>query len=373
MKLRKKRSEDISEQEKLMKKEARMKQRFWVRASARWKANAQSSARRRKNRRKISAAHSMSTSLHDNAISRPQSRAPSRSSSLRPSPLPSARSSLSSHNRPNVSGHATQGPSIFPSDVPLPPAYPHSDSPPFDPLKHSHTYSRTDHDPSDPFSHDSHDTDEEHPEYTARIEDDPIPYDDSCHAAHVATDDKTILARMATMASAPPPTPDEGGSSALQTSAPVWDDERLEDITDVDYIGTAPPRISSPPPSLASTSRSPFPAPPPISKMAAPDFYDYPYSFEEDVSSLEPGAGPSAPPFEEHLPSAPPLEDTEERPSAPPLMEEFLPSAPDWHWQDGEGGQDHDREGSLHQHSFQASSSTSIPATNNGVLPSYHA
>jgi hypothetical protein len=61
--------------------------------------------------------------------------------------------------------------------------------------------------------------------------------------------------------------------------------------------------------------------------MAAPDFYDYPYSFEEDVGSLQPEAEPSAPPFEEH---SPPLKDDQMVPSAPPLPDELLPSVPEW-------------------------------------------
>jgi hypothetical protein len=378
MKLRRRRGQDLSEQETLMKKEARLKQKFWARASARWKANAQSSARRRKNRRLLAAVQSMSACDH----SRPEllRRAPSRSSSTSPTPTP--RSSLSSDNRStHVDGHATLGPSISTPNTgtvaPSPPAYIQTDSPPPTRSKHNHadeTYLHTDHEPPDPFSPIPHHTNdhEGHPQFTPSTDDVLIPYDDSYHAGHVATDDKTLLAHMATMASAPPVEPDEGESSTLQTSAPVWDDEQLEDIIDgLDDTEIGPSHTSSPPPSLPSASHSLFPPPPSKGKMVAPDFYDYPYSFEEDVSTLEPEMGPSAPPFEEHTPSAPPCEELEMKPSAPPLMQEFLPSAPDW--EDGEGGQDHDREESPHQRSSRPPSPASISATSYSVLPSYHA
>jgi hypothetical protein len=378
MRLRRRRGQELSEQETLMKKEARLKQKFWARASARWKANTQSSARRRKNRRLLAAVHSMSACDH----SRPESsrRAPSRSSST--SPTPTSQTSLSSDRRStHVDDHTTLGPSISTPNThpvaPSPPAYIQRDSPPPTQSKRNHAdeiYLRTDHDPPDPFLLIPRDTNdhEGHPEYTPSTDDVPIPYDDSYHAGHVATDDKTLLARMATMASAPPVEFDEGGSSTLQTSAPVWDDEQFEDIIDgLDDTEIGPSRTSSPPPSLPSTSHSPFPPPPSKGKMAAPDFYDYPYSFEEDVSTLEPEMGPSAPPFEEHTPSAPPLEEPEMMPSAPPLMPEFLPSAPDW--EEGEGGQNHDREESPHHHSSRPPSPASISAISYSVLPSYHA
>jgi hypothetical protein len=376
MKLRRRRGLDISEQEALMKKEARLKQKVWARASARWKANVQSLARRRKNRRLFTAA---SASLHD--ISRPESvrRAPSRPPSTYSSPAPTLRSSLSpDHGTTHVDDHVTLGPSISTPSTdltpPSPPAYIQSDSPPLIQSKRNpvnETYLRTDHDPPpDPFSSIPHDID--HPQYTPSADEVPIPYDDSYHIGHVATDDKTLLARMATMASAPPVEPDEGGSSRLQTSAPIWDDEHLEDIIDgLDDAEIAPSsHTSSSLSSLPSASHSLFPAPPSKGKMAARDFYDYPYLFEEDVSSLEPEMGPSAPPFEEHTPSAPPLvNEPEMTPSAPPLMEEFLPSAPPA-WEDGEGGQDHDREESPQPHSSQPLSPVSISDI---VLPSYHA
>ena len=79
--------------------------------------------------------------------------------------------------------------------------------------------------------------------------------------------------------------------------------------------------ISSEPPAPSyshdpgSSSHYPFPLPPTKSRLAAPQFYEYPSSFEEDVIGMDPPSGPSAPPFEVAAatapPSAPPLEPDE--------------------------------------------------------------
>jgi len=144
------------------------------------------------------------------------------------------------------------------------------------------------------------------------------------------------------MVSAPPSAPDQGGSTELVISAPVWDDQ----VPEGDYPHGA---SRDPPPSPHV-----FPAPPSKGKMAAPDFYDYPYSFELDFE-----AEPSAPPFEEHGVSAP-------VPSAPPLLDEVSPSAPDWDGGDEGIGQGHDRD--IDPPHLQPSPSTS---PTDSVLPSY--
>ena len=137
------------------------------------------------------------------------------------------------------------------------------------------------------------------------------------HVAHVATDDKSLLAHLAELASSPPLSVDcvETSSSALVVSAPVWQDEEIEDFPC--DLGRS---------SSISMPMSPFPAPlfpPPPSKekMAAPAFYDYPYSFEDITLELE--AEPSAPPFEDP-PSAPPTNNTDLTPSAPLMDTDYL-------------------------------------------------
>jgi hypothetical protein len=161
---------------------------------------------------------------------------------------------------------------------------------------------------------------------------------DSFHVAHVATDDKTVLARLVDSASRPPEETSTDALSACDTliSAPAWHDE-LEEIP--------PDLITSndhPPTCLASSL---FPPPPSKEHMATGDLYDYSFSLE-GTAALEPE--PSAPPF--HLESAPPpLDDRQIVPFAPPLLDdiEFLvdahPSAPQLDvGEENPAGQDHD-------------------------------
>jgi hypothetical protein len=133
------------------------------------------------------------------------------------------------------------------------------------------------------------------------------------HAAHVATDDKSLLARLAEFASSPPPSEVSAEApSTLQVSAPVWRDEEFEDFP-CDPGGSSSIHIS-----MCPAPTPLFPPPPSKEKMAAPTFYDYPYSFED--ITVEPEAGPSAPPFDDP-PSAPPTNIIDLTPSAPPLMD----------------------------------------------------
>ncbi|KAF9814003.1 hypothetical protein IEO21_05374 [Rhodonia placenta] len=197
-------------------------------------------------------------------------------------------------------------------------------------------------------------------------DDHPLPYKDFIHAGHVATDDKALLARMAALASAPPtvdaasPT-GSSNPSALYAWVPPLEDEfeavpfdlRIVDCdTDADVGGALSGDRRSPSPMLSITpsySRdmspcpSVLPPPPEKSRLAAPGFYEYPPSFEEDLLDVEPEMEPSAPPFGEDdiaVASAPPLEDASELaevivlPSAPPLdgaeMEDTYATAPEW-------------------------------------------
>lgn len=357
----------VNEHQDLAGREARVKQKLWTRASARWKANVRSSARRRRNRRiaQTLSPQSSVASLNDIAFSVPVPR-----SSISP-PRPStelaleARHSISSDR--SAAGHTMSVLAPTDPESPSPPAYIHSSSTTLNlsKLHSSREAYRIDIDAFESSSYIPHDDDEDHPEYTA--DDDPIPYDDSYNAGHVATDDKAALSRMAHMVSAPPIDPDDGGPSALVISAPVWHDEELEGaIDDTEHHDHSD--LSAPPLGHPSTSSLHlYPPPPSKDKTATADFYGYPYSFEEDVGSLE--LEPSAPPSEGHNPSASPLENPDMLPSAPPLSsEEYFPSAPDWDWEDSERNEE--LEGTLQQ---QPSNSGSDPVTVARHLPSYHA
>ena len=119
---------------------------------------------------------------------------------------------------------------------------------------------------------------------------------------------------MAELASSPPPSEVsvETPSSTLLVSAPVWRDEEIEDFP-CDPGGSLSTFIPDSPPPVPL-----FPPPPSKEKMAAPTFYDYPYSFED--ITLEPEAGPYAPPFDDPS-NTPPTNNIDLTPSAPPLMD----------------------------------------------------
>jgi len=154
------------------------------------------------------------------------------------------------------------------------------------------------------------------------------------HAAHVATDDKALLARLAELASAPPA---DDASESVETSeaeisVPAWQDEEIEDFTHATSLA----------PKLDASSSSPssfFPPPPSKERLAAAERLEYSFGFD-GLDSAEPEPEPSAPPFEEG--SAPPLDnDVFPMPSAPPLLDEQhglevppedapQPSAPGW-------------------------------------------
>jgi hypothetical protein len=359
----------MSEHQDLVEKEVRVKQKLWARASARWMTAVRSSARRRRNRRRLAvaqvpSAQSSAVSLHDMVSAVTQSA--SVPSSPRPSTVrdPETRGDYSSHRlQSHNAGSAISLHSPMDPETSSPPAYIHGRSPISSPAKldgSREAYSIDDESPHSLLPPDN----EDQPEYPMPVFDDLMPYDASFHAAHVATDDKNLLARMAHMASAPPSTTDEGGSSQLVISAPVWDDDEevLDGAIDDTHVDIHP--ASSPPcelPPSISSSGALFPPPPSKGKMAAPSFYDYPYSFE-----VEPEMEPSAPPFEEHGPNAPPLEDTAIVPSAPALLDEPSPSAPDWDGEEEDIGQGHDQDLDPPNQP-----STSDPMAVDSPLPSY--
>ena len=327
-------------------KESKAKHQLLVRATARWKANVRHAARQRKGKR---VAASKSPQVHQ--FSNPPNNSRSRlalSLSLPPSRASSRRSSIV----------------VLPDDLPQPvigellshdaistvDTSPHSNVPTSPPAYHHGTqvspttYSSISHatPPNRPLSEpssfrvgiDSH---------SSGIST-PKPF----HAAHVATDDKALLSRLADLASRPPEDTSAHTSDACDAhvSAPAWHDE-LEEI---------PPDLitsNDHPPDLACSPSSFFPAPPSKECMAAADLYEYSFSLE-DMAALDPELEPSAPPFQ--LGSAPPLDDHQIIiPSAPPLTDDaelvdVHPNAPrsasyqfDVVDQENLSGQDHDR------------------------------
>lgn len=289
------RTTSLTEEELNNEQEAKARQKFWARQSTRWKMNIRASARRRKNRRLLAVAHNTAV-VHSSAVSIQHGPALSRSTSI---------STIRSR------GSRTSTPAPLPPSSP--PAYI-----PGDPNA-KHTFELEEGSASRSL-------------YAAESQnDDPIPYEEYQHSTgHLATDDKNMLSQMTRMASAP-----EGSGScshAASAPMPVWYDEAFEEALN-----------ASREPSGASLSMS---LPPPPSK-GTPQFYEDPYSFEEDVHEIEPSYEPSAPPFEEHgmAPSAPPLDDNDMVPSAPPFMEDDMTNAPPPANTDNDVGQDHDRLG----------------------------
>ncbi|KAG2045111.1 hypothetical protein BDR03DRAFT_937944 [Suillus americanus] len=289
--------------------EARGKNRLWARASARWKANIRHSARRRRRR------HVLSTR------SRPQSPIllDPRDASTHSSPAPSPRHPVASisedldHHAAPIENSLAPGrpPSTSPDpssscSVSSPPAYifPTLHARPEiagRPQEASHVPSG---DPTSPqgsllFGHDFPPADH-----------DDIPYHPS--TGHVAIDDKTHLARMAELASAPPVIQDSThGRPSIHESAPEWHDD-FEDHP------TQPATIAPSEASLFEVGNSGFPKPPSKSALS-PGYFDG-HSYLQDITALDPITLPSMPPYEAQ-PNAIPFEDTLTA-SAPPMSED---------------------------------------------------
>ncbi|PPQ99946.1 hypothetical protein CVT26_009301 [Gymnopilus dilepis] len=366
---KKKRSKDIEAKARrlpgendtrdLIEKEVKSRQKVWARATARWRANVRHSARRRRGARlgsRLSTGHQSNLS-----IDRPRSQ---RADSM------SMRSHASSRRSSVVSlAEETHGESVVPTSpspsqnrslevVPAPPASPS--------LPPAYQQERQSSRPHFPLNNASSELQLSNlilrPSHTSPLSITPsvsgsinvlhsdLPELVSLNAAHVATDDKALLARLADLASSPPP--DASGSTSMpgvEVSAPAWDDDDVGDLgSDFMIAGSHPSDTSE------STPGTMFPQPPSKERLAAAERYMYPFSID-DLDTLEVDAGPSAPPFQED--SSPPLPDSHMLPSAPPLSEadEFpqgilQASAPDWdsmteHASPTEepSGQDHDR------------------------------
>ncbi|OJT08500.1 hypothetical protein TRAPUB_683 [Trametes pubescens] len=249
--------ESLEESEEL--KRARTQQRLWARASAKWVANVRQSARRRRKRMaatakdsdgrllrdpqgslsSVSLTHTTTAHDFDNRASSPSSLRSSRRSivSRSPSPTPSDR------HRPSSSSHHPPA-YLQSSSSAFQYAYPRWNSHPLDTTPDSHHASRL---PPPPESPPPCSADRSPPPPLS-----PLPYEPPAHSAHVAVDDKAVLARLVHLASAPPalagddrsasPALRPGRSSEMEPSVPVLDDDPYECVPpDIEYDSDAPP------------------------------------------------------------------------------------------------------------------------------------
>jgi hypothetical protein len=282
-------------------REAKQKQRSWNREILRWKANTRYMFHRRRGPRMASKPSWSSPRVEPpEIIDTPLSTSVSHEkhptvheAQPRPPSIPSTSNAASLQNLIHTP------PTCPPTPAHLdPPTYQRATRMP--PMIHIPFESFSDHRRRDAFPIASSSSSAMKP---------PLPLSDDIsppyHAAHLATDDKCVLACLSNMASAPPSNLD----SDIQVSAPAWDD-LIESF-------------SRPSSSRSSLLIFPLPPPPPQTKATAD--YDYDYSFD-DLDTMEPILVPSIPPFEEGYPSAPPFDMT---PSAPPLADSGLCSPRD--------------------------------------------
>ncbi|KAF8167407.1 hypothetical protein B0H34DRAFT_15923 [Crassisporium funariophilum] len=383
-------------------KESKVKQKVWARATARWKANVRYTARQRRGKRttisRLSQANLSSPSLENSRSQLAQSNSSlnSRSSSRRASivsipdrPIadydsaPSSPSEEPTSTQPSPEIQAPSSPPAYHHRNQVPPIVVSSDCLSVDQYSGFSTPAVLDR--SRRPSHSSICP----PTSLTNFSDSrelltPTPL----HAAHVATDDKALLAGLADLASAPPDdgSADTSGASEAHVSAPAWPDE-MDDLTgDLSTLNDQRPGTLPCPPSPL------FPPPPSKERLAAAEFFDYSYAFD-DMPTLDSEAEPSAPPFEES--SAPPLENDHSQmqhtvmlPSAPPLLDDIdealldsLPSAPEWDRTsnldvsgvESATGQDHDRipSGEV-AHSGPPMSTLQAPSVSGtSILPGY--
>lgn len=156
------------------------------------------------------------------------------------------------------------------------------------------------------------------------------------HARHLATDDKAVLARMASEASAPDDDDDDQDGAVEGSAPPVWEahDSHHDGAPDLGSAPvepspeSAPARNGSAPPADDGAGTPAFPAPP---RQWGRKTLDDPY-FEtvaraaaaaDGVPAPSPSYVPSEPAPPSLLPSAPPDEvQAEAEASAPPLLED---------------------------------------------------
>ena len=329
-------------------KEMKAKQKLWARATARWRANVRYSARQRRGKR----PSSRSSHAHQSTLSFDDSRSRlTRLDSLPPSAMSSPRTSTVSipdqlHHVPEPVATPTlpQQDSIAPAAIPQdptpasPPAYQHGG--PHPPIIVSASNSTSDYAGPSPFNRSrrpSQSSSNSPLSLISDAENSGISSLTPLHVAHVATDDKSLLARLADLASAPPS--DDcaelpGISDTAQVSVPAWHDEEME--------SNQPNGIST------DASTLMFPPPPPSKeRLAAADFYNYPFAFDEMDSAII-DSEPSAPPFEEDSSLTLEVNLVPSAPSLPDHSDHFIPDSeatgPEWDpGVNEQSGQDHDR------------------------------
>ncbi|KAJ7157196.1 hypothetical protein C8R46DRAFT_421712 [Mycena filopes] len=337
--------------------------RKWMsRASARWRDNTRYLARQRRGRRHM---HSRRASVESlvvvSSVEAPRA----------PSPVPSTRS----HNSNSSSSSSSSLSLPLEAEVPQPPAYPVSPPPPLADAK-----------AADAGQEDADAEPEEFPPYTPRGEFPPSTssftasaaaegngnnrgyFDDLLAAGqprgaalHVATDDKTLLARLAEGASAPGFTSSspshvddhEGAEEEREEEeahAPDADELLLEELEECDVVDFAASQIPQPPLPHPPQTQLPSPpppatrasggseklaleramwAPPPSSPSSFPSSSSYHYQYHEDVPA------PSYPESAEAGPSTP-RAAVVERASAPPM---FWEDEYDEYYGEGEEGE----------------------------------
>ncbi|RXW19123.1 hypothetical protein EST38_g6730 [Candolleomyces aberdarensis] len=333
------RSRELDEDESreaILEKE-RANQKLWARATARWRANVRLK-RRGKRSSQMSHARRSSISLDSPRDGLTSGRSsPSPSGSSPPSRSVSRRASSSSlrqeSSAESSSAQQQQDTSTIPT-ISLSPPPPHSSPPAYQQKALQADLSSEGLFPNDDPASTSHLICSRRPSHSSFLSNSEggsgaIP---SIPSAHVATDDKAVLARLADLASAPEE--DEGSSPQPQVSAPEWRDDEMEDFIAREACGGESDDFAN----QSTSTPSPFPPPPSKSSLLSPKFYDYPYAFEDmEIENLEPELGPSAPPFEE-TPSAPLVDEHGLGlvPSAPPMLDDDdfyvndspVPSAP---------------------------------------------
>ena len=308
-------------------REAKAAQRRWSKAVSRWRSNVRFSFRRRRTDRALTRTTTYSTLYQEGdgivtdvspSPSRSHSPTPtlrSRASTSRDDPLSSAASVHSTGSQAQSSRAPSPQPQVTSSyDVPPrppspiePPAYhpPPLVAPPPPAGDHSPPYTHSDGSTPSSSKHPVSSSSSSQPNDTDNIHLGTL-------SGHVATDDKALLSRRAAFASSPPES-----SSCFAPSAPS-----IEDDEDFDFSS------ESRPPSPVSEQRPPYV--PPTSLLPPPPSKGklrYEYSdvdLNYDIANIEPGLGPSAPPFEESVavPSAPPLDLEVPVPSAPVMLTE---------------------------------------------------
>ncbi|KAH7914732.1 hypothetical protein BJ138DRAFT_1170370 [Hygrophoropsis aurantiaca] len=325
LKVRQKVRPDDASEDGEREKEARGKLKIWSKASARWKASVRQSARRRRPRRHVvsasRASRSRSPSLSDireissfSTISPP--RSPRVSFTSHPDPIPSLPLPVS----PVLEMEGTLTPIAEHHTSRVSPISPPSSPPAYNPSLSSRQASTGS--DRDSFRSTQRMFDRNN---ASSHEDDVMPYV-PCFVAHIATDDKTQLARLEDLASAPPSINVDGASSSVQplVSAPVWLDEPE------DYTEDLPPHADVFLSPVHGHMLSSFP-PPPSKVDTISNCFAKASSYGDDFETLEPENEPSAPPFDEPNDSI--LEAPALAPSAPPL-EEDTSHLDNWH--DGE-------------------------------------